>query len=561
MGRSVIINKSTRRIFLICIVLFALGGVFSFLGKQVFMTAVPFCVFSFMCFCSVCIIYDFFAGKNIRYPFSRRYLRGAMILLVIWESLTLMEILVPGEDMVFVRAFWYLTYFPTTMIPSCVLLAIMHMDRKNREKTVPWDFIIFAISSALTILILTNDIHHQAFKFISMEKPFPEYTYGPAYYASIGWVFMQLLLAAFIIRGRTMNETVRKKIRWIYLMFVIVFAYFAWYIAGRPPAPWIINVYDVSEVWIAILLISLEYCFRSGLISANLNYIEFFANATISARIYDSSGLRYRSSNVIEASEEEREKALSAPVWLDEVHRLHSAKINGGSVFWVENLEEVVKATKELDEVRSQLTQEGDLIRAENEIIERRVKAEEQNRLYHMLAKDVKRQVDILTGILESTGPEDPDFDKKIARACIYKAYIKRYSNMRLLSRETGRIELFDLKSSIAESMNYLSLNGIEGNVTITDQCPANTELILLSYEIFERGVELCLPGLRKVSVEASCEGKYRILITCFTKGSAPDVSDMDDMRKKAWSFGWPLDIEAENETVFIRMETYGGAG
>ena len=56
-------------------------------------------------------------------------------------------------------------------------------------------------------------------------------------------------------------------------------------------------------------------------------------------------------------------------------------------------------------------------------------------------------------------------------------------------------------------------------------------------------------------------KGKYRILITCFTKGSAPDVSDMDDMRKKAWSFGWPLDIEAENETVFIRMETYGGAG
>ena len=113
----------------------------------------------------------------------------------------------------------------------------------------------------------------------------------------------------------------------------------------------------------------LESLIEVGLIPSNKNYKDYFEVSNLNAFLTDVSGkVIYRSKGALEISESQKTEGKIQPVFLDENIRLSSKKLNGGYVYWFEDLKEINTINHEWTEINMQLEDENDLLEEENDI-------------------------------------------------------------------------------------------------------------------------------------------------------------------------------------------------
>ena len=145
-----------------------------------------------------------------------------------------------------------------------------------------------------------------------------------------------------------------------------------------------------------------ESCLQVGLLPTNGYYRYFFSESTVAAQLVDSrSQTVYRSKTAPVLTADLLAAAARNPVLLDEDTRLQSAPVQGGRVYWVEDLSRINRIRAQLAEVNAQLSEENELIRAENELKRQRSQIEEKNRLMDAMIALVQPQLIQINELLE----------------------------------------------------------------------------------------------------------------------------------------------------------------
>ena len=146
---------------------------------------------------------------------------------------------------------------------------------------------------------------------------------------------------------------------------------------------------DMTVVQCLLLAAGIESCVRCGLIQSNTGYRALFEASGIRAEITDKA-LRVQAASAPQAlfPEEKLREAVHQTTHLDRNTLLKGSPIRKGFVFWQEDISELQDALDRLLLVQDELRDTGDILKAENAQKARKLKLEEQTKLYDLVERE-----------------------------------------------------------------------------------------------------------------------------------------------------------------------------
>lgn len=500
------INKNTKVLISACAFLFLMAGVFHYMDLHEDNLPFRFSSISYLAYLTIDILCIFYCRKNIAQPASVRFVVMGVVLLMFWEVITMCEQMLFPAGHVANRTLLYHYYIPITFVPNALLLAVLNFNLHPKQSTNKAWFLTLVVSGVFTLFVLTNDYHQKVFGFHrGFETFYRDYTYEPLFYVIIGWMFF-LFILSFIVMVYRASRDRKQKFSWAPIISIILaIIYFAWFMTGSLIIPWFRDFYGVPEVFHGILIASMGLCVSLGLLKANFNFAEFFEASDISATLVDMNGAtKYKTAVTIPVSEEQKEAAKAADIYIDEKHRLQSNEINAGRIFWVNDMSSITKVNKELREVKTRLEQDNELLRAENEMVARKVKADEQNRLYAVMTRSIEPQLKSIENLIKDAVPGTPEFRTKITEASVYNAYVKRYCNLIILSQESRVLSSSELEYSFNESLSYMELYGTPCRIETYGEANFNADILIFAYKVFQALIEENKGNIKQFLIEMS---------------------------------------------------------
>ena len=518
------LNKNTKVMLASVVILFLLSGLCHLIDVNV--EGLPFrlSALSYLGHLTLCTLYVIYTRRNILQPDVKYYVTSSVVYLYVWLVITLMdEVIFPVEHSGN-RVLWYTQYIPMLMIPNLLLLAALYLNKHESQKINRHWWLSFVVTFGLIVGIMTNDIHKKAFTFpAGIEHFYEGHTFNTLFYIAMGWMFVMYFACVVVLwqKAKTLGKT--SYILIVLMSLGIGVLYFGWWLGGRRFLPWIKDMYGIPQMVEAFILFTTELCIRVGLITANSNFREFFEASQLSMSLVDGEGdVIYQTAEQFPITKEDMESAMKGDIYIDENHRLHAQEISGGHVFWVNDLSSINSVASQLRSVQKKLEEDNNLIAAENDMIARRAKADEQNKLYTMLAQQMQPQLDRIGEIVQSADPKAEDFNDKLALASVYKVYIKRACNLMLLRQNDNILNGFELENSIRESLEYVHLNGVECSYKsdVTGNYAADD--LLRTYNYYQEIIEANIGKMKTLSVDLSAD-EDRIKLRMNIDGSIYD--------------------------------------
>lgn len=533
------INKNTKIMLASVVFLYLLSGIFQYIDAHVETLPIRLSAISYLGHLALCTLYVVYARRNIIQPDVKYYITSAVVYLYGWLIIALMEEVIfpaahPGN-----RVLWYMQYIPMLMIPNLFFFAALYLNKHKSESISGAWWLTFIVTFVIIIVIMTNDIHFFVFTFPGgLNRFFEGHRFNTGFYIAMGWMFA-LLFGCMIVLYQ--KAKLRKKMSYVFTMGIglgLGLMYFGWWLDGRRVIPWFNDMYSIPQFSEAIFLMTTEICMRFGLINVNSNYREFFEASELSISLVDGEEQTiYQTAGQFPITKDDMEDALKSDIYVDEDHRLHGQEVSGGHMFWINDLSSINRVAKRLRQVHAELEEDNNLIAAENDMIARMVQADEQNKLYTMLAQQMQPQLDRIEEIVKSTNPDDEDFLDKLALASVYKVYIKRSCNIMLLRQNDPVLNAFELENSIRESLDYIQLNGVECGYTSKARENLYADDLLRTYNYFQETVEANIGKMKKLFVDLSVD-KDRINLKMTVDGQvydkeiiAPVVADQNLVR------------------------------
>jgi hypothetical protein len=253
-------------------------------------------------------------------------------------------------------------------------------------------------------------------------------------------------------------------------------------------------------------------------------------------------------------------------------YRSRKEPISGGYIAWKEDITEIARLNKELEDTKEIIEDENELIRHENKVRAERIGYETRNRLYDLIAGKTRKQAEEVYEIImqcrESIAKNGQDHtsDKKegsvnektiydsvvedrrksMQKVVVLSAYIKRMGNFMLLESENHTIKTGELELAIRESFEYLSLSGknVFLNQTHEKQIPA--ELAITCYEMYETILETSWPDFYSIGVTINCDRGFSMKLEIDTE-KAPIEKDWK--KQKIESLDAKLSTKLEDGT------------
>ena len=430
----------------------------------------------------------------------RRLLLSVGGLLLFWQIVRIIK-----YDYVIVteaigRYCWYSYYIPMTLVPLLGVFIIAHIGKPEGYHSPSWMKLLFIPASALIAVVMTNDFHQLVFTFHNgFERYNSDYGYGFMYIIVMGWFVVTGLyfVIMLLVKSRVPGSKSFQKLPLMIMLGAIVF----W-------AGYSMKLYtgDLTAMDCVIIILLLESAIQSGLIPSNMHYSELFNQSTIAAQIIDHHHAVHYSSSAAEPLDEITiQKALTQTVALGDM-LLHSQPIAGGHILWQDDVKEINTLTTHLREANELLSEQVDLMKAEVELRERRLQAEEKSRLYDRIAREIAPRLHKVDELLRRSRENPGQADALIAQICVISAYIKRRANLILLGEENPNASSRELEFCLRESLDNLKLCGVM--TYLESQCEGNASLsdIVAVYDLFEDVVEALLLNLSAMVVTVSCK-------------------------------------------------------
>ena len=235
--------------------------------------------------------------------------------------------------------------------------------------------------------------------------------------------------------------------------------------------------------------------------------------------------------------------------------RLVSYPIQGGSVEYLVDMEQVQRLNQQLLETTQQIKTRNDYIAEENRIKQERAELESRNRLYERISCLVKpqlEQIDTLLGAPEGCGK------KELAHAAVLKAYIKRRSNMELLAA-SGRLTVVELASAVAESLDYVRLCSVNTATSAVGTGSYPAAMVFAAYEQIEGITEKSLDTLTDMIVTIRSD-KERLIVRVMLRAESFSY-ETNGIWQNAEGFSHHASITKEGQDMIIVLAFREGGG
>lgn len=411
-----------------------------------------------------------------------------------------------AEVGVLARHAWYLYYVPMLLFPLFLFCISLLVSRKENARLPKGWYGAMAVTVALIVLILTNDLHQLVFRF---QPGFADWDNNYArlalFYVITAWQYVLFLTAIIILVVKCRIGNSRRNAWLVLIPFAVGIVMNVLLMTGEMPKINGSYLVEFPEALIFMSAIVLECCMQLGLIPTNTNYGRLFRQFSLSAQITDQSGAAvYSSASAAPLSAEQL--ALESGSRIGEHTVLNKMTLPGGYGFWQDDMSELDRLNGELAQAREELERESELIRLHNELKEKQTVIEQRTLVYDTIAERTLKQSQMISQLarkarLSSDPAIKEAFRKRIA---LLGAYIKRYANLTLLSQEHDHIEAGELALSFSEVLRYLNDCGIPGEIINSAGCSVPADAALLVFEAFETLIEANHQNLRGMFVNLS---------------------------------------------------------
>ena len=475
------INKKRISGYSICLFFFFLAGFFQMIDDLLpDFWHVLFSLLAHVILLSLVI----FWGVSIIHRIIRKDLRLYLLIIAIFILFFLVVRMIKygltRNDDILNRYLWYSYYVSQCLIPPTLLLASLSIETKDGKPLKKTWFLIFIPAIILLSLIYTNDLHQLAFIFEYSENDF-SYKHGIVFYLAIIWEILITIISIIIMIIKCQVSACRKKI-WIPIFTFLgcVFISTICFLVN-------ISSFKIPELLCFSCILIIESCIDIGLIPSNINYEKYFYHSMCSAFITDENlQVIYRSKSSLSLDKEQLKAAIISPIMVNKNTRFYGTKIHGGYTFRSEDLSLINEINIGLQEAKQQIKEENDIIEAENEMKKQSAKIDEQKKLYAKVETYTKDEINKLNNLLLLKTINEEDFINKMRFACVLAAYIKRRSNLILLSKKDQLMDVDELALSINESISYLSLTNIECFLDFNLKGKINSDILGAIYDFFE---------------------------------------------------------------------------
>lgn len=491
----------------------------------------------------------------------RRYLKCAAFLMIFWMALRTLkyEFLFPKEHFAS-RYAWYMFYIPLVFIPLFMFLCVLHIGKNYNHPISRWWKLLYIPALCLVFGVLTNDLHQKTFGFTKGIANWcnTDYTYGPVYYGVVVWMVVLFLAMMAVVFVKSEVPTSRKKI-WIpALPFLVGIAYTVLYIFY--PANVFKRALTLPEMACFLFAAFMETLIIVHLFPSNDSYSDFWNASSIGAGIMDEEGvIHYQSRHSIVPGKEQVRQAKQQAVLLQDGNiALKSHRIQGGFCYWTRNMSEINHLTRVLADMGNVLVEENAMLEAENRMKEEQTRICQQNVLYDSIARKVCLQLNEISSLLDAPDIDETTFIDTMKYACILNCYVKRSSNLLLLSHQNEYIDSKELFLAISESLEYVRLLGIKAHISCQEEQLLFREKLLLIYELFETVLESAIPGTDALFINMyTQDDNLMFQMEINTPGKNLTENVMHD-KIAACQGGLTIEIEGGTEYVSLRLPMGG---
>lgn len=426
----------------------------------------------------------------------RRYLITLVGLMMIWMVMRTLRFTVFFYVFPIGQWCWYAYYIPMILIPQLCLFATKYIGKPEEYRLPKIWYLMYIPSLTMINLILTNDVHQWAFRFIDgYEAGWDSYRYGFLYYVSVVWIFACITLMIFqVVKNCRIPGT--KKTMWLPIAMLSVSVLYSVLYAVDSDLFGFIEMtaalcFTVVAIW--------ESCIKTGLIQSNSHYDELLKCSGLGAFVIDNDlSVHYRSDDATDLTEDQIKTVIERSVMLSGGIRISSSKIRGGYTVWQENISELLDILDELEVLREEL-KDSNSVTMQNYKMDKRIRAlAEKNRLHDELHRQTSRQINLLNDWLTrlSTSTDPHEQKELLHRIVVVGTYLKRRNNLVLVSEQEGNINEDELNLSIDEMMGSLKLTGVSCAASVQFNNEVSSDVMMQLFDFYEYVVENAIDGL-----------------------------------------------------------------
>lgn len=455
------------------------------------------------------------------------------------------------------RYCWYAYYIFMMGLPLMMLLlsAVIDIPENARlpKAAVHSCLTVYAV---LLIMVFTNDIHEWVFKFGTDGK----YEYRFGYYMIFIFVAFCILLSTVTLIKKAMRGFGRAGLGLPIVFELLLLAYCIAYITDVPA----IRDGDMTLVSCVFSLIFAGVAVKTGLIPVNTKYDLLFSLSPLKMQILDSSGnvsLQSAGADVIpEDIKSELLSGTDSPLLQDDDVLLFADSIPGGTVVWQENISEILKMQKEIQENVIKLKAANKLLLAERENKYRLAAAEEKIRLMDMLSDEIKSHLETMRRMLGALENSE-NRQKDIAKITLLLCYIKRRCNLFFKEQEGTQLPV----EEIAVYIDELSEFAAYADVRVATACTATGDVTprrgTVIYDFFYRILEMCSDRESTV-LEQLIDVENGVELKLLSSFFELDASFTEDALKRELDlFDCKITIKELDETAGISLFVPKGGG
>ena len=407
-------------------------------------------------------------------------------------------------DLTVARYIWYLYYLPMLFIPLLGVYIALSLGRSEEFRLTGKMGALAIIPAVLFLLVITNDLHQQAFTFSSGVPGEPDnysYSHGPVYFCCLGWMvacmFFSLILLLKKIRVPNGSE---KRIR-PFVIACITVLYGILYLLGLPAVRWWLG--DMNVTLCLLYAAIYESCIRCRMIQSNTGYVELFEASTLAACIADRDGNIVLRSRAADADMVCPKNGLQS-IRPDGI-RISSAPISGGYAVWQDNVRPLTELRAKLSENKTKIKNNKEKLQEAYLIQKKLNELTEKNRIYDELEAKYGKQITRIGQLLKQCeGAEPAETQNLLKRILLLGTYIKRGANLYFLCLEYDLLPQQELRLTVDEAVRVMTVCGTECSVVYHTTKPMLSSEVARLFDLLKIVAETTINELHSLFISVS---------------------------------------------------------
>ena len=430
-------------------------------------------------FIMIVILWTGFVFRRTMQKGIRRASFIAVALVIGWVLVRMFKYQIPLG--VLNQYFWYSYYFFQLGLALVLLWMAWVIDEPEGKFSLPrWWIICAVVDAVLFLLIITNNWHYLAFVFQPNDPEYStNYTYGPVYYTAINVIFMQIFAGLTLLIQKSWKSP--RKMAFLFpVVFCGLLGLYGFCYVLRVPFIW---ETDLTIVCGSFMLILIESCIRIGLIPVNTKYKDLFEHSPLQMQIVETSGEVVLASKTAASDQKGKfHSPVSNTNNYDENSLIYQGGITGGMVIWKEDISDINRLNKEIDESIAKLKAINIMLMEEERIKSHLAVTEARTALLSELDTVIRKKNSQLSDMVELL-EENGENRSQTAAITLFLCYIKRRCILFFKEREASDILLEEIIIYLDELSEFALYAGIKLHISAIQYTNLPVRQAILFYD------------------------------------------------------------------------------